>query len=91
VRPKSRPSIPARLERQEDEQVNGPAPAEQLWRKQMRKLVAVTFLTLDGVMQAPGGADEDHEGGFAHGGWVVPYFDEQGGAHMVELIRRAGA
>ncbi|CAA9569861.1 MAG: Dihydrofolate reductase [uncultured Thermomicrobiales bacterium] len=57
----------------------------------MRKLVAVTFVTLDGVMQAPGGSDEDREGGFAHGGWVVPHFDEQGGAHMVELIRRAGA
>ncbi len=57
----------------------------------MRKLVAVTFVTLDGVMQAPGGSDEDREGGFAHGGWVVPHFDEQGGAHMVELIQRAGA
>lgn len=57
----------------------------------MRKVVAVTFLTLDGVMQAPGGAGEDREGGFAHGGWVTPYFDEQGGAHMVELIQRAGA
>ena len=57
----------------------------------MRKLVAVTFVTLDGVMQAPGAPDEDREGGFAHGGWVVPHFDEQGGAHMVELIQRAGA
>jgi len=57
----------------------------------MRKLVAITFLTLDGVMQAPGGSDEDREGGFAHGGWVVPYFDEQLGAHMVALIQRAGA
>ena len=57
----------------------------------MRKLVAVTFVTLDGVMQAPGGSDEDREGGFAHGGWVVPHFDDQGGAHMVGLIRRAGA
>ena len=57
----------------------------------MRKLVAVTFLTVDGVMQAPGSSDEDREGGFAHGGWVVPHFDEQGGAHMVQLIQRAGA
>jgi len=57
----------------------------------MRKLIVVTFVTLDGVMQAPGGSDEDREGGFAHGGWVAPHFDEQGGAHMVGLIQRAGA
>ncbi len=57
----------------------------------MRKLVAVAFVTLDGVMQAPGGSDEDREGGFAHGGWVIPHIDEQGGAHMAELIQQAGA
>jgi dihydrofolate reductase len=57
----------------------------------MRKLVVDTFVTLDGVMQAPGGSDEDREGGFAYGGWVVPHFDEQLGAHMVALVQRAGA
>ncbi len=57
----------------------------------MRKLMVHQFLTLDGVMQAPGGADEDREGGFTHGGWVIPHFDEQLGAHMVELVQQAGA
>lgn len=57
----------------------------------MRKLVAGTFLTLDGVMQAPGGPDEDREGGFRHGGWLVPYFDEKFGAIMTDWTRRAGA
>jgi dihydrofolate reductase len=57
----------------------------------MRKLVVGTFLTLDGVMQAPGGPDEDREGGFRHGGWLVPYFDEKFGEIMTEWTKRAGA
>ncbi len=57
----------------------------------MRKLVAGTFLTLDGVMQAPGGPDEDREGGFEHGGWLVPYFDETFVEIMTEWTARAGA
>ncbi|KFN48711.1 dihydrofolate reductase family protein [Arenimonas composti] len=42
----------------------------------MRRLIASTFVSLDGVMQAPGGPDEDRDGGFAHGGWTFPHWDE---------------
>ena len=57
----------------------------------MRKLVVGTFVTLDGVMQAPGGPDEDRDGGFRHGGWLVPYFDEKLGEIMTEWTKQAGA
>jgi dihydrofolate reductase len=57
----------------------------------MRKLVVGTFVTLEGVMQAPGGPDEDREGGFAHGGWSVNYWDEQMGTVITETTLRAGA
>ena len=50
----------------------------------MRKLIVQTFVTLDGVMQAPGGPGEDDSGGFAYGGWSVNYWDEQMGQVMGE-------
>ena len=52
----------------------------------MRKLVVSTFMTLDGVMQAPGGPGEDDSGDFAYGGWSVNYWDEQMGAVMDEAM-----
>ena len=54
----------------------------------MRKLVVLSFITLDGVMQAPGGPEEDPTGGFKHGGWVAGYFDDFLGRVMVEQMSR---
>ena len=42
----------------------------------MRKIIVLSFVSLDGIMQAPGGPEEDTSGDFKHGGWTVPYFDE---------------
>jgi dihydrofolate reductase len=52
----------------------------------MRKIVVLSFISLDGVMQAPGGPDEDTSGGFQYGGWTVPYFDEFSGKVMGEQM-----
>jgi dihydrofolate reductase len=54
----------------------------------MRKVVAAAFTSLDGVMQAPGGPDEDPTGGFKFGGWTFPYFDEALGASMDEIFKK---
>ena len=55
------------------------------------KLTVQTFLTLDGVMQAPGGAEEDPSDGFAHGGWQAPFPDPAIGAFVTELTGHASA
>src|SRR5437899_1953127 len=52
----------------------------------MRKVIVLTFVTLDGVMRAPGGPEEDASGGFRFGGWSVPYFDEAVGNAMGEQM-----
>jgi dihydrofolate reductase len=57
----------------------------------VRKLVVGSFVTLDGVVQAPGAPNEDQDGGFAHGGWTVPLFDDELGQRMVALTERADA
>ena len=54
----------------------------------MRKLIVSTFLTLDGVMQAPGGPGEDDEGGFKYGGWSVNYWDDLMGQEMGEATSK---
>src|SRR2546428_3078823 len=57
----------------------------------MAALVVGTFLTLDGVMQGPGGPDEDRSGGFAHGGWSVGYWDDAMGEIITEWTAKADA
>jgi dihydrofolate reductase len=55
----------------------------------MRKIIVHEFITLDGVIQAPGGADEDTDGGFVHGGWTSPYWHDDIGAHFFQAIAQA--
>jgi dihydrofolate reductase len=57
----------------------------------MRELVVAEFITLDGVIQAPGGADEDTEGGFTHGGWTQPYWHDDIGTHFFQAMSQADA
>ena len=57
----------------------------------MAKLTMTTFVTLDGVMQAPGAPQEDPSGGFGHGGWLVPYADPVGFGFVTEVFERAEA
>lgn len=56
----------------------------------MRKVIVNEWMTLDGVVQAPGAAEEDTSGGFAHGGWHLPYFDDVSQARVVQGLTEAG-
>jgi dihydrofolate reductase len=55
----------------------------------MRKIIVIEMISLDGVMQAPGGPEEDASGGFKYGGWVAPYFDEASGKVMEKQMKPA--
>jgi dihydrofolate reductase len=55
----------------------------------MRKIIVLSMIALDGVMQAPGGPEEDRSGGFEYGGWVAPYDDEVGNKIMQRLLQPA--
>ena len=54
----------------------------------MRKIIVLTFITIDGVMQAPGGPEEDTSGDFKYGGWTAPYFDDFSGKVMTEQMKQ---
>jgi dihydrofolate reductase len=53
----------------------------------MRKIIVIEFISMDGVMQAPGGPEEDTSGGFKYGGWTAPYFDDFAGKLMAEQMK----
>ncbi len=55
----------------------------------MRELIIAEFITLDGVIQAPGGVDEDTDGGFAHGSWTIPYWHDSIGEHFFNTMANA--
>ena len=55
----------------------------------MRKIIVHEFITLDGVIQAPGGADEDTDGGFVHGGWTLPYWHDDIGKYFLAAMAQA--
>src|SRR5688572_19850081 len=63
----------------------------EAWEDPMARLVISEFLTLDGVMQAPGDPDEDRRGGFEHGGWQLQFFDEAFGDFVMGAMTSSGA
>ncbi|WP_345318610.1 hypothetical protein [Candidatus Villigracilis proximus] len=55
----------------------------------MRKLIVHQFISLDGVIQAPGGVDEDTDGGFTHGGWTIPFWHDDIGMRFSQAMETA--
>src|SRR5260221_3548293 len=86
----TKPSKPSRLVRQVSDTVES---LELLLDTEgiMRKIVVSEFVSLDTVMQAPGGAEEDTEGGFTHGGWTGPFWHDDIGAHFFEAMSQSDA
>src|SRR6185503_17537632 len=81
-----RPIFPCRLPlRSFDVKVKHPTP------RTMRKLIVHEFMSLDGVMQAPGGKDEDTDGGFQHGGWTIPFWHDDIGTTFFQLMQDVDA
>jgi dihydrofolate reductase len=68
-----------------------PATTEAKRKDRTMKLTTITHVSLDGVMQGLGGADEDRSGGFERGGWAIPLFDDEAGAFLDEVFARADA
>jgi dihydrofolate reductase len=68
--------------------VRGRPTRPKLEEMNMRKIIAATFVSLDGVMQAPGGPEEDPTGGFTFGGWTAPIFDEETGAALGTIFEK---
>jgi len=54
----------------------------------MRKIIVLEHMSLDGVIQAPGGPEEDTSGGFAYGGWILPYADETSGTELRKQMNK---
>src|SRR6266496_2478973 len=74
--------------------VDSAGPRSSSWQEEtraMRKLIVSEFITLDGVIQAPGGVDEDRDGGFAHGAWTTPYWHDDIGKTIVSVLQTADA
>jgi dihydrofolate reductase len=69
----------------------GHAPFKNGKENSVRKLIVSEFMTLDGVMQAPGDKDEDRDGGFEHGGWTVPYWHDDIGRSFMALMQQVDA